>query len=162
MQTFTRTVTPAQISRSILALCAQLAPGETPFYVDVAPIPGAPINECFSLVADRVKEQGGNAVIGWSIWEWPTLFVEGERHAVWKTSTGDLVDISPKAAPISRILFLPGPNVQYEGRQVRNTRTPIANHRPVLQVAFKAQRAAKRKAEESKKQAAACKRAPVS
>ena len=133
MQTFTRTVTPAQISPSILSLCAQLAPGEIPLYVDVTPIAGAPINECFPLVAERINELGGSAVLGWSIWEWPTLFVEGEFHAVWKTSTGDLVDITPKAASISRILFLPGPNSQYEGRLVRNTRVPIANHRPVLQ-----------------------------
>ena len=96
-------------------MCAQLAPGENPLYVNVVPQPGATINDCFPLVTERVREQGGTAVLGWSIWEWPTLFVEGEFHAIWKSPAGDLVDIAPKAIPISRIFFLPGPNARYEG-----------------------------------------------
>jgi len=128
MKTFLHPVTPANLSSSILALCQELVPGGKPEYVDVRPIQGAPINDCFPIVHDRVLAEGGAAVYGWSIWEQPTLFVEAEFHAVWCTPNNGLIDITAKNHPIMRILFLVDPSRHYEGHQVKNVRRALRNH----------------------------------
>ena len=78
MLKFQRPVTPAEISRPLAELCSELVPGTTPFYIDVFPLNGAPANECFPLVRRQVEAEGGELVIGWSLWELPSLFVEAE------------------------------------------------------------------------------------
>ena len=104
-----------------------------PIYVDVVPEPEATINDCFPLVAARVEENGGKSILGWSIWEWPTLFVEAEFHSVWENPAHSLIDIAPKSVSIARVLFLPDPASRYEGRQVMNARRPISKHRAVME-----------------------------
>ncbi len=124
--TYQRPVTSAQLSPAIRRLCEEIVGPGDPIYVDVTPIPDAPTDECFSLVAARVDESGGRLVIGWSIWEWPGLFVEAEFHALWQGPDGSLKDITPKKTPTQRILFLPDPSRSYEGRQVNNIRRVIS------------------------------------
>ena len=128
MKTFLHPVTPANLSSSILALCQELVLGGKPEYVDVRPIQGAPINECFPLVHHRVLAEGGASVCGWSIWEQPTLFIEAEFHAVWCAPNNGLIDVTPKNHPIMRILFLMDPSRQYEGHQVKNVRRALRSH----------------------------------
>ena len=128
MKMFLHPVTPAKLSSAILALCQELVPGGKPEYVDVRPIQGAPINECFPIVHDRVLAEGGASVCGWSIWEQPTLFVEAEPHAIWRAPSNGLIDVTPKKCPIMRILFLVDPSIRYEGRQFNNVRRAIRNH----------------------------------
>jgi hypothetical protein len=128
MKKFLHPVTPAKWSSAILALCQELVPGGRPEYVDVRPIRGAPINDCFPVVHHRVLAEGGAAVYGWSIWEQPTLFVEAEFHAVWRAPNNGLIDVTPKKRPIMRILFLVDPSRTYEGRQVKNVRRALRNH----------------------------------
>lgn len=128
METFLHPVTPAKLSSSILALCQELVPGGKPDYVDVRPIQGAPISECFPVVREHVLAEGGAAVYGWSIWEQPTLFVEAEFHAVWRAPNNELIDLVPKKHPIMRILFLVDPSRRYEGRSVNNVRRALRNH----------------------------------
>jgi hypothetical protein len=53
--------------------------------------------------------------------------VEAEFHAVWRDPNGALHDLTPKALPIHRILFLPDPVRVYEGRQVNNIRRAISS-----------------------------------
>jgi len=128
MEMFLHPVTPANLSSSILELCQELVPGGKPEYVDVRPIQGAPINDCFHIVHHRVLAEGGASVCGWSIWEQPTLFVEAEPHAVWRAPSNGLIDVTPKKYPIMRILFLVDPSIRYEGRQFNNVRRAIRNH----------------------------------
>ena len=126
VSTYQRPVTPAELSPAILSLCEELVEGAQPIYVDVEAIPNAPSDECFVLVPERVRRQGEHLVSGWSIWEWPSLFVEAEFHVVWKDSAGTLRDVTPKKTPIQRILFLSDPSRTYEGRQVNNVRRAIS------------------------------------
>jgi hypothetical protein len=114
-------------------LSEEIAGRSDPAYVDVTPIPGAPSDECFSLVPARVSESGGRLVVGWSIWEWPSLFVEAEFHAVWEAADGSLQDITPKKTPTQRILFLPDPSRSYEGRQMNNVRRAISSDPAVIE-----------------------------
>ncbi len=129
---FTRPVTPAEVSSDLRALIEEIAPSQVPLYVDVEPLPDAPSDECFALVDFMLEQQGGQAVVGWSIWEFPSLFVEGEFHCVWRRPDGRLVDVAPKKAECRRILFLPDLHRHYEGRQVSNLRRPI-HIEPVLE-----------------------------
>lgn len=64
-------VTPAEVGRELGSLCASLAPSVEPIYVPAKPIEGAPANECFPLVEATVSRDGGSALLGWSLWEFP-------------------------------------------------------------------------------------------
>ena len=127
MSRYITPVTPAEVSPKLAELCASLAPGIEPTYVAVRPIVGAPANECFPLVDASVLRDGGSSMLGWSLWELPGVFVEAEFHAVWASPTGDLIDVTPKNRQVSRILFLPGKDLVYFGRQVNNVRRALSS-----------------------------------
>jgi len=130
---FVRPVTPAELTDTIRALIEQLAPGQTPVYVEAVPMEGEAVNECFGLVNRCVVEKGGEALVGWSLWELPTLFVEAEFHAIWRSPSGSLLDISPRSSPTARVLFLPDPVRRYEGRSIDNVRVPIRRDPTLLE-----------------------------
>jgi len=132
MHTFEHPVTPAVLSASLLALCEEIVPCGSPTYVDVRPVPGAPSNECFPIVEDRVRTHGGAMVLGWALREQPSLFIEAEFHAVWRSPSDGLLDIAPKKRPTQRILFLPDPARRYEGRQVNNVRKSLTKSPAVI------------------------------
>ena len=133
MPTYQRPVTPASLSAPLQALVREVVPDGTPVYVDVQAIEGAPSDECFVLVPEQVKRNGGDAVIGWSLWEWPSLFVEAEFHSVWRAPNDSLLDVSPKKSPTQKILFVPDPSRTYEGRQVNNVRKPLSRSPAILE-----------------------------
>ena len=122
---FERPVTPAQISPELRRLIDRLVPTGEPVYVDVAPLDDASADDCFPLVDALVAQHGGESVIGWSLWEFPTLFVEAEFHAVWRMPDGSLIDKAPKQSPTQRVLFLADPARTYDGHQVNNVRSPL-------------------------------------
>lgn len=129
-ESYIRPVTPATLSSSIISLCRELT-STLPIYIDVQPISGSAQNECFQIVDEVVRSQGGGRVLGWSIWEWPSLFVEAEFHAVLERQDGRLLDVTPKAHPTARILFLRDDAREYNGRQVNNVRRPVSKHSAV-------------------------------
>lgn len=111
-------------------------PGGEAVYVDVRPLPEAPANECFALVDEMVKRHGGEQLVGWSLWEFPTLFVEAEFHGVWRTADGRLVDPAPKQEPTEKVLFLRDASRTYHGVQVNNVRRAIRSD-PLLEAYFR-------------------------
>lgn len=137
MTRYLRAVTPAESNQTIVALCAELSPGETPFYVDVVPNTEEPVNECFHVVNRQIARFGGASVIGWAIWELPTVFIEAEFHAVWRSPDGNHVDVAPKSTPTRRVFFLPDRNRTYEGYPLDNVRRPIVSA-PEVREFFKA------------------------
>ncbi len=131
MTHFHRPVTPASVTSELAALCRSLVDDCDAVYVEVQPLVGAASNECFVLVDEQVDARGGQAVSGWALWEFPTLFVEAEFHCVWRGPDGRLIDIAPKRAEVARVLFLRDGRRRYEGIQVNNVRVPL-RHDPVL------------------------------
>lgn len=118
---------PSEITKEIELLISKIGSKEKPVYVTCRPNPSSPQNECFPLVAARVKAEGGERVLGWQIWQ-GQLLVEAEFHAVWKTPTGELLDITPKSQPFKQIFFLAVPRAKYEGKQINNIRLNITGN----------------------------------
>ena len=137
MARYIRAVTPAEDSRYTASLCAEISPSERPFYVDARPNMGEPVNECFHVVNRHIEKFGGVAVFGWAIWELPTVCVEAEFHAVWKSPNGGHLDVAPKSTPTQRVFFLPDPGRAYEGYPLDNVRRPISSA-PEVQSFFRA------------------------
>jgi len=116
---------PKLIKPYVISFCRGVVADPKSVYVPLRPLDGVAANSCFEIVPDYVAKHGGERVIGWSIWEWPRVFIEAEFHAVWRQPNGTLLDITPKVFPMPRILFLPDPVRTYKGRQVNNIRKPL-------------------------------------
>ena len=110
----------------ILAFCRSLA-DSSPVSVPLQPLSDAPPNECFHVVKQHIAVNGGRQVFGWSIWEWPGVYLEAEFHSIWETPDGILIDVTPKQIHSDAITFLHEPKKQYEGRQVNNVRKPLVD-----------------------------------
>lgn len=70
---------------------------------------------CHLNVAHRVKHHGGERVSGWMIWT-SIHFTEAEFHSVWRSPSGELVDVTPRVDGEQIILFVPDPNTKFEAR----------------------------------------------
>ena len=124
---------PDAIEPWIKALCAEIAPGETPQFIRHDPFEGSIVRECYFNVLNQVERKGGELVFGWAIWEWPRVFIEAEHHAVW-LKDGELIDVTPHECDVRRVLFLPDPTATYDfegGTRRNNYRRPIS-HWPVV------------------------------
>ena len=117
-----RETTPPKITREIKRLCRKIAPKSNLIVVPVKPVPNALINECFSNVKNMVEKYGGQIVSGWTIWQWANILIEAEAHAIWKSSNGELLDITPHDAEEDEIFFLPDNKVVYEGLRIPTQR----------------------------------------
>jgi hypothetical protein len=135
--------TPEAISAQVLDLCRRINPGAAPGYIPVTPEPGCTPNDCFECVRRRVAREGGRIQFGWSIWEWPRVYVEAEHHAVYEPPTGPpWMDVTPSALPeIWRRLFLPDNSAVYhfenEGVLRDNIRLALSDD-PLVQEFFAA------------------------
>ena len=119
---------PKLIKPYVTSFCRDVVADPQPVYVPIRPLDGAPQNECFTIVPDYISKHGGEQVVGWSIWEWPDVFIEAEFHTVVRQSDGTWLDITPKIFPMPRILFLPDSSRVYRGRQVNNIRKPLGRN----------------------------------
>lgn len=59
-----------------------------------------------------IQIYGGKMVLGYKIWYIKSLYIEAERHSVWKNLENKLVDITFNKSGEERILFLPNPNLK--------------------------------------------------
>ena len=115
--------TPKVISYNIKAFCKEIDSAGNPVYVIVKPDSTAAINSCFESVAAYIKQNGGSTQYGWIIWEESKQsFLEAEFHAVWVSSSGEMVDITPKVDGESIILFLPDTKRVYKRKLIENRR----------------------------------------
>ena len=118
---------PTVTDENISGLLSQIGSSEEPRYVPCEPHQDAPLNECFTLVEEKIRIEGGKRVLGWQIWK-SELLIEAELHAVWENPDGKYIDITPKSLPFSEILFVPDQAAVYEGKQVSNIRINITNN----------------------------------
>ena len=117
--------TPTKITTPINKLCAQLGIGWKPELIPVKQRPDSGFRDCFEDVTRQVSEHGGELVTGWIIWEWKSILVEAEFHAVWRNPNGKLVDMSVKPDGEPLVMFVVDKTRKYAGRRVDNVRIPI-------------------------------------
>lgn len=123
-------ITPPTIDESTASFCKELS-DNAPVYLDIEKEPYALIDECFPNVQRKIENDGGDIVYGWKVWLWPDYFIEGEFHAVWKSSSGGLVDITPDNTGETRRLFVPDLTTPYTGKRINNVSKNISNNRLV-------------------------------
>lgn len=118
--------------------CGEICENSEPVIVACSPQIEFPENECFELVAEKIKEFGGEQVLGWAIWEKPGVFIEAEFHSVWKQSNGELLDLNPRPEKfgIRSILFVPDKNAKYEGKQIDNVRKQLVDDKDVARFLY--------------------------
>lgn len=114
MDTLPKAVTP-----EIRAFCGTIAGGE-PIFLPSRPQPDAITSFCFDNVARQISAMGGTAVPGWAIWNISGVYLEAEHHGVWRSPSGELVDVSPQLNGAVRILFLPDPDAPYDPLSYRS------------------------------------------
>jgi hypothetical protein len=107
------TAPPQKIDKRVRSFCKEIC-GGLPVYLPVQVDPSAAPNCCFQNVKEKVEREGGEIVVGWAIWEWKYVILEGEHHAIWRTTLGNLVDITPKPIPLTEILFLQDATATYD------------------------------------------------
>jgi hypothetical protein len=121
------TRTPNNISKPIKKLAKQLVDLPNLIYVIIVPEAFSILNECYENVRLKIAKDGGNIQYGWQIWEWPNIYIEAEFHAVWVSTTNELIDVTPKDYSVERILFLPDPIRIYHNHSIDNERRPLWN-----------------------------------
>jgi hypothetical protein len=123
---------PDIITEEVLTFVDSIVRGVEPVYICCEPLVGKPSGECFLIVDEHVARFGGSRELGWSIYHWPNVFIEGELHAVWVAPDGTRKDIAPHQAPLKQILFLPDPAIAYRDNcQVNNHRMAL-NDDPLI------------------------------
>lgn len=115
-----------------LDFCQTVVPGSSPISVPLRAKPGSPLIECFAIVPEHIATHGGEQLNGWAIWHAEGLYIEAEFHAIWRSPTGEVIDLTPRPVPMDSITFLADPSREYRGRQVDNIRQPLTNDRDVI------------------------------
>jgi hypothetical protein len=119
--------TPTRITADIRRLCRRIGGVDEPVFVGVTNRLDSREANCFEDVHRQIEEHGGSLQHGWTLWEWPGVFAEGEFHAVWRSPLGLLLDVSRKPDGEQRILFAPDPKRVFAGRRVGNIRMQIGS-----------------------------------
>lgn len=117
--------TAGSLSKGILKLARQIDATSTPDYVSVEPGEACEPGGCFQNVRAIVRRLGGSVQHGWRMREQPSVFVEGEFHAVWRRPEGGLVDVTPRDDGLSEILFLPDSRLVWDGQDVESRRVML-------------------------------------
>ena len=113
---------PLATNPHVVQLLSKLELSSEPMTLKVTPSVNDEPGMCIENVHRKVREEGGEAVYGWQLWEHPYM-IEAEFHSVWRNSNGDLIDITPKDdREIEKILFVLDKNQIYDGVQVENAR----------------------------------------
>ncbi len=85
-------------------------------------------DNCFYNVADKVTNDNGQIVYGWKLHK-AIFFEEAQRHAVWKSPNGELVDVTPDEVHKDKISFLEDDKGWiYEGKITDNVRVNTTNN----------------------------------
>jgi len=78
-----------------------------------------------------VKKSGGEIVYGWDISILSKIHLEASFHAVWKSTDGNFVDVTPEAFGHEQILFLRDPHRTYNGQVVVHRRFALGDRKLV-------------------------------
>lgn len=113
--------TPETVTDEIRRAAQSLVPDGEIISVRVSAERALRKSNCFPNVQDVVSREGGACVTGWVIWQWANILIDFEAHAVWKTPSSELIDITRHEGEMN-ILFLPDPSIRYEGHSIPSRR----------------------------------------
>lgn len=88
-------VVPVENSAEVNSFCERFFPGKQAQFIQYRPNEQYREKDCYENVKSHFKKLGGEIIWGWSLWIWPNVFIEAFHHAVWKSPTGILIDITP-------------------------------------------------------------------
>lgn len=125
--------TPNLESNYVIQFCRDVVPDSSALILEVKSIGDVPEKDCYAVVDNKVATCGGESIFGWIITEFPCLIIEATAHAVWRNPSGELEDIAPQGVKLSKHLFLPDSNSNYEGKQIPNIRKALYDHPAVHQ-----------------------------
>ena len=109
-------------------LLEKIGSKNVPQYVPIKVENYSTINNCFYNLIDKVSIDKGMIIYGWKIHQ-TKLLLEAERHAVWKSPSGELIDITPDVEYSDKTLFLEEDNGWiYEGQYSDNIRVNITDN----------------------------------
>lgn len=97
--------TPREIGAAVLEFAETLG-GDPPMMIPVKDDPLGRYGWCNDGVRLKVAAAGGEPVHGWTIWEWAPALLTAEFHCVWRSPSGELVDITPKPRREQSIVFV--------------------------------------------------------
>jgi hypothetical protein len=117
-----KTVSRPPISEALLKLARQIDARVAPEYVAVEPTAGCLPHRSYENVCAVVKRHGGSMQAGWCLREQRNAFAEGAFHAVWRSPSGTLIDITPRDDKQSQILFLSDLEIRWEGETIEPRR----------------------------------------
>jgi hypothetical protein len=96
--------TPPEITAEISEALKRVAPNDTPFYLEVTPLPECQPLRCYGNVEQQVLAKGGRSIEGWMVFAgWEGRYLVLIHHAVWEQSDGILVDPTPRSWAADRI-----------------------------------------------------------
>lgn len=96
--------TPATVSERVIEFSRKLS-DQTPFLIDCKPEPWSRQSCCDKNVLEFAKIHGGEPVFGFRLWSNGEVYIEAERHAIWRN--GDAIrDVSFVDTGETRTLFL--------------------------------------------------------
>jgi len=88
--------------------------------------------QCFGNVTSHIEQNGGQRVLGWMLWEWPGVMAEAVFHAVWRSPSGELRDVTGLPNSETTILFLPDEKAVFPTKRVDNIRIPLRDHPKIV------------------------------
>ncbi|WP_046657225.1 hypothetical protein [Lysobacter capsici] len=97
--------TPAEVSDRVIKVSAKLS-DQAPVYLECQPEKWSRQSCCDKNVLEYAKIHGGESVFGFRLWSNGDIYIEAERHAVWRN--GDTFrDVSFVDTGETRVLFVP-------------------------------------------------------
>lgn len=111
-------MTPDGITPEIESfIVEQLGISAPPIYIEVRTDPAARPYSCVEAVENYIRKNQGEMVLGWYIGLWPHILVDAHLHAVWKSPSGDFLDVSFHDPGLSRVLFVADIRLEYHSRE---------------------------------------------
>jgi hypothetical protein len=109
------------MNQNIQKLLEKIQTKNTPFSVRIQIEEFSKTEFCIPNVREKIRRDGGTIVFGWLINEKPFL-IEAIYHAVWKSNSGKIIDITQHEVNVEQILFVVDNKSVYKDKQIDNIR----------------------------------------
>jgi hypothetical protein len=97
---------PTEVTNQVILLLKKFSERKYKLvYVPVKSEPTSIKSECYNNVREKIKSADGKIRFGWSVYD-NGYFIEAEKHAIWESLEGDLIDVSPNEENIHTIMFI--------------------------------------------------------